>query len=73
MGVFLERLSQSPVANDWTAERRRSWWQRIGPGLTVSGPRASRRTEATIRIDLSLRADGTEVVPGPGTDPDPSL
>ena len=73
MGVFLERLSRSPMANDWTAERRRSWWQRFGPGLTVSGSRASRRTEATIRIDLSLRADGTEVVPGPGTDPDPCL
>ena len=73
MGVFLERLSHSPVAEAWTPDRRRDWWRRYVPGSHSDTPRTSRRTEATIRIDLRLRTDGTGIVPGPGTDPDPSV
>lgn len=57
MGAFLERLALSPRAAEWTPERRRAWWREFRPGPSPDGPRASRRTEATIRIDLSLRAE----------------
>jgi len=63
MGVFLERLARSPKAGAWTPERRRAWWDEVRPGKSAGVPRVSRRTEATIRIDLSLRT----IVPG---DPD---
>jgi hypothetical protein len=55
MGVFLERLERSPKAGEWTPERRRAWWTRFRPGASSGEPRISRRTEATLRIDLSLR------------------
>ena len=55
MGEFLERLARSPKAGDWTPERRRTWWKGFCPGLADGPRRPSRRTEATIRIDLSLR------------------
>jgi len=55
MGVFLERLERSPKASEWTPERRRAWWTRFRPGGSSGEPRISRRTEATLRIDLSLR------------------
>lgn len=72
MGVFLERLSRSPVAEAWTPDRRRDWWRRFVPGPHSDTRRTSRRTEATIRIDLSLRTAGdgsAPAVPAP-TDSD---
>ena len=57
MGVFLERLAGSALASDWTPDRRRAWWRQFHPSPISGQPRASRRTEATIRIDLSLRTD----------------
>ncbi|MEY4326139.1 MAG: hypothetical protein RIS24_2310 [Verrucomicrobiota bacterium] len=65
MGVFLERLAQSSAAGEWTPERRRAWWHEFHAIPTSGLQRVSRRTEATIRIDLSLRAE-------PGTIPDAS-
>ncbi|MFM8880155.1 MAG: hypothetical protein ACKOKG_13640 [Verrucomicrobiota bacterium] len=73
MGVFLERLSHSPLAESWTPDRRRDWWRRYVPGSHSDTARTSRRTEATIRIDLSLRTDDTGGVLGPEKDPNPSL
>jgi len=64
MAVFLERLAWSPKAGAWTPERRRAWWDEVRPGKSAGEPRVSRRTEATIRIDLSLR---TIVPDGPDT------
>ncbi|MEY4691506.1 MAG: hypothetical protein RIT19_1831 [Verrucomicrobiota bacterium] len=72
MGAFLDRLSRSPVAEAWTAQRRRDWWQRFVPGPHSTTPRGSRRTEATIRIDLSLRSEDPASLPGAGTDSSPS-
>lgn len=55
MGTFLERLAASPQVAEWTPERRRAWWCDHRPGPADGTQRPSRRTEATIRIDLSLR------------------
>lgn len=55
MGTFLDRLAASPRAGLWTPERRRAWWVGFRPSPADGTQRSSRRTEATIRIDLSLR------------------
>lgn len=72
MGEFLDRLAQSPRAGEWTPERRRAWWREHRPGPADGTQRPSRRTEATIRIDLSLRTvtpAGPEAAPASPEDP----
>lgn len=57
MGAFLERLARSPRAGEWTPGQRSDWWRKFLPTPNSGHARVSRRSEATIRIDLSLRTD----------------
>ena len=60
MSTMVSALRECPQFGAWTAERQRTWWQRYGVSEEGSSRAASSAVEATLKIDLSHRGDGTK-------------